>query len=119
VQGAPAAAAEKRSVHLLFFDYQQDAVAPEASPIIQQAYNSYTKYGKNTGVEVIGHTDTAEHNQELSEQRARNVAQILVKLGVPSDTMTVRGRGDKDLRKSTPPNTREPQNRRVEIIISQ
>ena len=71
-------------------------------------------------IEVTGHTDTSgspQYNQGLSVRRANAVAAGLVRLGVPRNEITARGVGESQLLVSTPDNTREPQNRRVEIVL--
>lgn len=48
---------------------------------------------------VIGYTDatgSADHNQALSEARARSVAQYFVKAGIPHDRLTSMGKGEAD-----------------------
>ena len=73
-----------------------------------------------TRIEVNGYTDTSgtpKYNQGLSIRRAQVVASELTKDGVPQNAITVQGFGDTHLLVSTGPGVREPQNRRVEIII--
>jgi len=69
---------------------------------------------------VNGYTDTsgsAAYNQTLSLRRAENVAAELVRDGVPRATIAIRGFGETHLLIPTGPGVREPQNRRVEIVI--
>ncbi|MDR0808272.1 MAG: OmpA family protein [Gemmobacter sp.] len=74
----------------------------------------------NSRVEVIGHTDStgpAAHNQDLSERRARSVANVLMSGGVPSGRISTFGRGaDQPIASNATPAGRQA-NRRVEIII--
>jgi OOP family OmpA-OmpF porin len=73
-----------------------------------------------TRLEVNGYTDTSgtpRYNKGLSERRARTVAAELVRDGVPQNAINVQGLGDTNLLVPTGPGVREPQNRRVEIII--
>jgi outer membrane protein OmpA-like peptidoglycan-associated protein len=53
----------------------------------------------------------------LSVRRAQTVAAELVKDGVPNNAISIQGFGDTRLLVPTGPGVREPQNRRVEIII--
>jgi len=53
----------------------------------------------------------------LSLRRAHAVAGELVRDGVPASAITIRGFGQTDLLVPTGPGVREPQNRRVEIIL--
>ena len=50
-------------------------------------------------------------------RRAQAVQAELVKDGVPQNAITIQGFGDTHLLVPTGPGVREPQNRRVEIII--
>jgi outer membrane protein OmpA-like peptidoglycan-associated protein len=73
-----------------------------------------------TRIEVNGYTDTsgkAEYNQALSVRRAQAVAGELVRDGVPRNAIDIQGFGDTHLLVSTGPGVREPQNRRVEIVM--
>ena len=73
-----------------------------------------------TRIEVGGHTDTsgtAAYNQALSVRRAQAVSNELVRLGVPREAITVQGYGETRPLVPTADGVREPQNRRVEIIL--
>ena len=67
-----------------------------------------------------GHTDTSgaeAYNMALSLRRANTVKDALVREGVPATAISVVGRGEAGLLVQTGDNVREPQNRRVEIVI--
>ena len=73
-----------------------------------------------TRIMVTGNTDTtgtARYNQGLSVRRAQNVAAELVRLGVPRSAITTQGVGFSRPLVNTGPGVREPQNRRVEIVL--
>jgi OOP family OmpA-OmpF porin len=53
----------------------------------------------------------------LSVRRAQAVAAELVKDGVPRNAISIQGFGETHLLVQTDDNVREPQNRRVEILI--
>jgi OOP family OmpA-OmpF porin len=53
----------------------------------------------------------------LSIRRANAVKAELIRDGVPENAITAQGFGDTHLLVPTGPGVREPQNRRVEIII--
>ena len=74
----------------------------------------------NSLVDVYGYTDTvgsAQYNLGLSQRRANTVAAELVRLGVPRQAISTAGYGFSRPLVPTGPNVREPQNRRVEIIL--
>jgi OmpA-OmpF porin, OOP family len=109
----------QRQVFLVFFDWDRDTITPQGAQIIQQAANAY-KSGAHVQLQVTGYTDRSgspAYNQRLSERRANNVANALVRDGVPRNDMAVSGRGENDNRVPTAAGVREPQNRRVEIVF--
>lgn len=69
---------------------------------------------------IEGHTDTVgtpQYNQALSERRAEAVVKYIAeKYGVRPSRMQAVGKGEQGLLVSTPPQTPEPRNRRVEVI---
>ena len=104
---------------LVFFDWDRADITDRARQIIAAAAQATTQV-QVTRIEVSGNTDTsgtAAYNQRLSERRAQNVAAELVRLGVPRASITTVGNGFRNLLVSTGPGVREPQNRRVEIIL--
>ena len=108
-----------RRVFLVFFDWDRDTITPDGMRIIQQAADAF-RAGGNVQIQVTGYTDasgSAGYNQRLSERRANNVANALVRFGVPRQAMAVSGRGKNDQRVPTADGVREPQNRRVEIVF--
>ena len=112
---APAAA---RS-YMVFFDWDKATLTDRARQIVKDAADNST-HVQYTRIEVNGYTDTSgthQYNQGLSVRRARAVQAELVKDGVPQDAITIQGLGDTHLLVQTGPGVREPQNRRVEIVI--
>lgn len=68
---------------------------------------------------VIGHTDstgTAEFNQQLSEERAKKVVQILAKKGIPSENLYYQGAGEGRPVASNDTDLGRAANRRVELV---
>ncbi len=115
----PAPPPVMRKVFLVFFDWDKDTITPEGMQIVQQAANAFHA-GAPVTIQVTGYTDrsgSAGYNQRLSERRANNVANAMVRLGVPRQAMAVSGRGENDNRVPTADGVREPQNRRVEIVF--
>ncbi|MFL5289849.1 MAG: OmpA family protein [Rhodopila sp.] len=112
------ASAPARS-YLVFFDWDKATLSDRAREIIKNAADSSTKV-QYTRIEVNGYTDTSgtpRYNQGLSIRRAQAVQGELVRDGVPASAITIQGFGDTKLLVPTGPGVREPQNRRVEIVI--
>jgi OOP family OmpA-OmpF porin len=104
---------------LVFFDFDQAALTPEATRIIGQAATT-ARQGNVTRITATGHTDTSgspQYNQRLSERRADAVRAELVRQGIPANQIVTVGRGEGELRVRTADGVREPQNRRVEIVL--
>ena len=105
--------------YLVFFDWDKATLTARAQQIIKEAAANSTKVAY-TRIEVNGYADTSgtpQYNQGLSVRRAQAVAAELVKDGVPKNAIAIQGFGDTHLLVPTGPGVREPQNRRVEIII--
>jgi porin len=112
---APIAAA----TYLVFFDWDKSSLTPRADAIIAQAAaGSQSK--PVTTITVSGYTDTSgtpDYNQGLSERRADAVAAQLVSDGVSRSEIEIHAFGETHLLVPTGPGVREPQNRRVEIVL--
>jgi OOP family OmpA-OmpF porin len=105
--------------YLVFFDWDKATLTDRARQIVSEAAANSTKV-QYTSLEVNGYTDTSgtpKYNQGLSIRRAQAVAAELVKDGVPKAAISIQGFGETHLLVATGPGVREPQNRRVEIII--
>jgi OmpA-OmpF porin, OOP family len=73
-----------------------------------------------TRIEVSGHADrtgSASYNQRLSVRRGEAVAAELVRRGVARNIITIQGFGFDRPLVPTAMGVREPQNRRVEIVL--
>lgn len=71
-------------------------------------------------VSVIGHTDTvgaAGANEALGLKRAQDMAALLTEQGLKPYALNVESHGEHDLLISTPDETDEPRNRRVEVSV--
>lgn len=113
----PAAAAARS--YLVFFDWDKAILTDRARQIVSDAAMASKKV-QTTRIEVNGYTDTsgtAVYNKGLSVRRAQAVAAELVKDGVKKEEIFISGFGETHPLVPTGPGVREPQNRRVEIIL--
>jgi outer membrane protein OmpA-like peptidoglycan-associated protein len=118
---APVAAPAPAPVrtYLVFFDWDKADLTARARQIIAEAAQASTRV-QTTRIEVNGYTDksgTPQYNQALSIRRANNVAAELVRLGVAKSAISIQGFGETHPLVPTADGVREPQNRRVEIIL--
>lgn len=104
---------------LVFFDWDRADLTARARLIVAEAAMAATRNGV-TRIEVAGHTDRSGpngYNQVLSVRRARAVMTELVRLGTPLGIISAQGFGETAPLVPTADGEREPQNRRVEIVL--
>ncbi|MGI4945045.1 MAG: OmpA family protein [Janthinobacterium lividum] len=105
--------------YLVFFDWDRADLTDRARQIINEAAQASTRV-QTTRIEVNGYTDlsgTAAYNERLSVRRAESVQAELVRDGVPRQAIMIHGFGETHPLVPTAQGVREPQNRRVEIIL--
>jgi hypothetical protein len=103
---------------LVFFDWSKADLTDRARQIIGEA--AAARGQGVTRIEVNGFTDRsgpADYNMQLSIRRGNAVATELVRRGVPRNEIVTRGFGEENNLVPTADGVREPQNRRVEIIL--
>ena len=105
---------------MVFFDWDRSNLSPQALSTIQQHLADAFKTKGNARIMVTGHTDTSGpdgYNMALSLRRANAVKDALGD-GVPAAAIVTVGVGKAGpLLVQTADGVREPQNRRVEIVI--
>jgi outer membrane protein OmpA-like peptidoglycan-associated protein len=119
VAPAPAVQPAPARTYLVFFDFDRADLTDRARQIIADAARASTQV-QTTRIEVAGHADRAgnpQYNQRLSERRAQAVAGELERQGVPRSAMVIQGFGETRPLVPTADGVREPQNRRVEIVL--
>lgn len=104
----------------VLFDTGQATLKPGADLVIGRLA-TFLNANPQTKIMIEGHTDSRgsdAYNEELSEQRARAVADALTARGVSADSVRTLGRGKAyPVASNDTPEGRQ-QNRRVEIIFS-
>lgn len=102
------------------FAFDRADLRPEAYPILNEVVRLLRVNPDIELVSIEGHTDdfgTEQHNNELSEARARSVLNYLVQRGIAGGRLTSKGYGES---KPIAPNTTDEgraKNRRVEFHI--
>ena len=102
----------------LLFAFDSDALTDAAGPEIDRLVSAI-RARPGARVTIEGHTDDQgddAYNQDLSERRARAVADALAKKGVPRDRIGARGYGETRPVVANDDAGRK-KNRRVEIVI--
>jgi OmpA-OmpF porin, OOP family len=115
----PPPAAPQAPSFMVFFDWDRSNLSAQALNTIRQAAGSYKTKG-SARITATGHTDKSgpdDYNMALSLRRANTVKDALVREGVPATAISVIGRGETQPLVQTADGVREPQNRRVEIVI--
>ncbi|WP_437380210.1 OmpA family protein [Inquilinus limosus] len=105
--------------YLVFFDFDSSRLTPEAQQVVASAAADALQ-GRTTRIDVTGHTDrsgSVQYNQALSVRRGESIRRELVADGVADSLIAVKGVGESDPLVPTADGVREPQNRRVEIVL--
>ncbi|GAA4212613.1 OmpA family protein [Sphingomonas endophytica] len=101
------------------FAYNSANVQPQFRATLDKVASVLADY-KETYVDVYGHTDSTgsdSYNQDLSERRARSVADYLSSHGVQDARIATRGFGETQPIASNETEAGRAENRRVEIKI--
>ncbi|MFZ4410836.1 MAG: OmpA family protein [Paracraurococcus sp.] len=116
---APVAAPAIARTYLVFFDWDKAELTERAKQIITEAAGA-ARSTKTTRIEVAGHADrsgTPAYNLGLSKRRADAVAAELVRKGIAKNEIAISYFGETRPLVPTADGVREPQNRRVEIVL--
>jgi outer membrane protein OmpA-like peptidoglycan-associated protein len=103
----------------LFFRFESDELTDESRRMVPDVLAAL-KDRPVPEVSVVGHTDTtgtSRSNVELGMKRGIMVQGLLVQAGLNSSAIEVTSHGEAVLLVTTPDETYEPRNRRVEITI--
>jgi len=116
---APVAAPRGPEKFIVFFNWDKSNLTATAQSIVSDA-QAYADREGAVRITATGHADrsgSVGYNLGLSERRAQAVKAELLKLGIPADEIAIMWKGEEDNLVNTNDGVREPQNRRVEIII--
>jgi OmpA-OmpF porin, OOP family len=104
---------------LLYFEGDSDEYTPESRQSFDGVFAEVARR-KAAEIAIIGHTDrvgTVEYNDALSLRRAERVRKDFVGRGIPDQSISVAGRGEREPIVPTADEVTEPRNRRVEINV--
>lgn len=103
----------------LLFDFDSDALRPEARENLRQLALSLSKY-QGSDLMIVGHTDSQgadAYNQALSERRANSASTYLVSQGVMRSAIQTRGLGEGEPVAPNDNDVGRQANRRIEVAI--
>ncbi len=103
----------------VYFRFESDELTAESRALLPEILRA-VKERPLPEVVITGHTDTtgsSANNFELGLKRATMVRGLLADVGLDPSSIEVTSHGEAALLVSTPDNTYEPRNRRVEITI--
>jgi len=101
------------------FEYGKATLKPESFEFLDEAVTFLTKYG-SLKIEVGGHTDnqgSAKFNKNLSQQRAKSVADYMISKGLSAERLTSVGYGFDMPIESNDTEEGKAKNRRVEFKV--
>jgi outer membrane protein OmpA-like peptidoglycan-associated protein len=116
---APPPPAIAKKSFIVFFDFDRSNITSEGQSTINDAVAA-AKAGNSTRITLTGHTDRSgseQYNMALSLRRAEAVKANMIRQGIPANAIVVIGKGETQPLVPTADGVREPQNRRVEIVI--
>lgn len=104
------------------FDYDQTVVKPEYIPDLATIVRVMQR-NPNAKAKIEGHADrrtrsSTKYNQDLSQQRANRVMELIVARGITPDRLTATGYGFTRPKVQPDLVNGNPENRRVEVYIS-
>ena len=103
----------------LLYDFDSDAIRPEAARNLQNLATSLRKY-PNTELLIVGHTDalgSADYNQDLSTRRANSASSYLTTQGIGATRLRSTGKGEVEAVASNDTEAGRQVNRRIEVAI--
>ncbi|MRG94323.1 OmpA family protein [Polyangium spumosum] len=107
--------------HQILFDTDSDHIKEDQSQkVLGDLVTLLKAHPEIVHLSIEGHTDTrgsAEHNQDLSERRAKAVAQYLNNHGLPNVKIDAKGHGNTKPLCTEDSDACHDKNRRVEFLV--
>lgn len=103
--------------YIVFFDWDQAEITPEAALVLNSAVTAYGDCGR-ASVMLAGHADRSgslPYDVALSQRRNAATQAYLSSRGIPAERISSAAFGEGQNRVSTADGVRELQNRRLEV----
>lgn len=120
LSAAPAIRAPAERPFLVFFDFDSASIRTDGQQVIRAAASASRQVAV-IRIDITGHADrsgSGRYNDSLSRRRANAVKRGLIFNGVPEKGIIIYARGEREPLVPTRDGVREPQNRRVEIVLN-
>jgi OmpA-OmpF porin, OOP family len=104
---------------LIFFDWDSANLSTRSQEVLA-CVTQFAERPTTLRFAIAGHTDRsgpADYNQRLSQRRAEAVANELARHGIARERISMSGYGETRPLVPTRDGVREPQNRRVEVVM--
>ena len=104
----------------IFFDYDSFKLNNEANEKIKVFLKYISNFETSYKIHIIGHADRIGktiYNNNIARKRTNTVFNILVKNGIPKDSINIKSYGSKSPKVITKIEDKNQLNRRVEIIV--
>jgi OmpA-OmpF porin, OOP family len=114
----PAPVVPQAQTFIVFFEFDKSTLTADGKNVVDAAATAF-RSGKSN-IAIAGYTDAAgtqQYNLALSKRRADAVKTALERDGVPASVINESWHGKENQRVPTANGVREPQNRRVEIMM--
>lgn len=107
-------------LHFILYFHTGTTIITEVSRKLLAEIMPALKSHKTTAVSIVGHTDrvgTRKKNYQLGLNRALEIKQLLISLGIDPSIIEVTSHGEDNPLIKTMDEVSEPRNRRVEVIL--
>lgn len=111
----------KNALDNIYFKFDKALILPKSTQALNTLLN-YLKMNKQLNAHFVGHSSnegTVDHNQVLSEERAKAICDFLIKKGIAESRLSFEGKGDKSPISPNDSESNRALNRRVELVLSE
>ena len=109
----------KAALDRIYFEFDKTTILPKSNPALLALLN-YLKTNPTLNAHFVGHASSEgskQHNQQLSELRAKAICDYLIKKGIDADRLTYEGKGNSQPLESN--KKASSTDRRVELVLKE